>query len=371
MPARPLLLTLHKYLGLSAGVVFALICLSGAALVFEDRLERTFFPHRYDAAPGPALPLQAALDTVRPALAGQPVFNLGLAREADAPLTLYAGTPEHFERVYVHPASGRILERRFAVQDPLGVLHQFHTHLLAGETGHLVIGGIGLAALPLLVSGLLLWWPGRGRLAESLRVRRRPALRFWREIHKLVGVLALPLLALQIVTGAGLIFYPTTVALVTTLTQSEGPFKAPPTPVPAGATPLPLDTLLATARTALPGATATWMHLPAKPDQAWAVRFKQAAEPHPNGRSFVYLDRYTGAVVGRVDALAVSPATATLNALFPLHTGDFGGLPLRWGNLLAGLGGFFLIVSGLQFWRQRRALQRARAAVPPASVSTP
>lgn len=366
MRPRQLLLALHKSLGLSAGVLFALICLSGAVLVFEDRLERAFFPHRFVTPQGSALPLQTTLDTVRPQLAGQAVFNLGLVREPDAPLTFYAGTPGHFERLYVNPATGQILERRFDRQDPLGFLHQFHTHLLAGETGHLVIGGIGLAVLPLLVSGVLIWWPGRRQLARGFSVSRRPALRFWRELHKLMGVLAMPLLTLQILTGAGLIFFPTTVALITTLTQSEGPFKAPATPVPDNARPLPLDTLLATARAALPNGTPTWMHLPTKPDQAWAVRFKQPQEYHPNGRSFVYLNRYTGEIVGRVDALSVSPATATLNALFPLHTGDFGGLLQRWANLLAGLGGFLLFISGVVFWRKRQASLRARQAPSPA-----
>lgn len=361
MRSRQLLLALHKYLGLSAGVLFALICLSGAVLVFEDRLERVFFPHRFISAQGSALPLQAVLQTIEPQLAGQPVFNLGLARLPDAPLTFFAGTPDHFERLYVNPATGQILERRFDLQDPVGFLHQFHTHLLAGETGHLVIGGIGLAVLPLLVSGLLLWWPGPRQLAKGFTVSRRPALRFWREIHKLVGVLAAPLLTLQILTGAGLIFYPTAVALLTTLTHSEGPFKPPATPASKNAMPLPLDTLLATARTAMPGATPTWMHLPTKPNQAWAVRFKQPQETHPTGRSFVYLNRYTGEIVGRVDALAVSPATATLNALFPLHTGSFGGLAHRWASLLAGISSFFLLVSGTAFWWMRRMASSSTA----------
>jgi uncharacterized iron-regulated membrane protein len=362
MSAKRLFVTLHKYLGLSAGLLFALTALSGAVMVFEDRLERAFFPHRFELGQGPALPLQQVLDGLPPALAEQQIANIELPRQADQPLVLYFGDPDNWDRLYIDPASGRILDQRRDSSDPLGFIYVFHTTLLTGEPGHLFLGGVALAVLPLLVTGVIVWWPGRRRLSEGFKVRRRPPLRFWRELHKLAGILALPFLMLQVITGASLIFYPVTVSIVSAVTQSPGPQPGPTvTPAP-GLSPLPLDTLLQAARRALPEATATWLHLPAQPTQPLLVRTKLPEETHRNGRSFVYLDPYRGDVLATLPASAASPTVRALNALYPLHTGDFGGLPLRWAALLAGLTGLLLGASGVWFWWLKRRLRAQKRA---------
>jgi uncharacterized iron-regulated membrane protein len=361
MSTKRLFVALHKYLGLSAGIIFAFTALSGAILVFEETLERQLFPHRYALTEGPALSLQQLIDDLSPRLAGQRIANIELPRQSDDPLVIYAGQSDDWDRLYLDPATGRILDQRRDSSDPLGFVYAFHTHLLAGETGHLFLGGIALAVLPLLITGVIVWWPGR-RLTEGFKVRRKPPLRFWRELHKLIGILALPLLMLQIVTGASLIFYPVAAAIVSTVTQSPGPQTPPEVSPPAGAAPLPLDVLLATARGVVPEATATWLHLPAQPTQPLAVRTKLPAETHRNGRTFVYLDPYSGAVLRQTHAFQTSTTVRALNALYPLHTGDFGGLTQRWLTLSAGLSTFVLLLSGLFFWWGKRAQRHRKEA---------
>lgn len=71
--------------------------------------------------------------------------------------------------------------------------------------GSLVLGVMGLVLLFLAVSGLWLWWPWPSRFTASLTVRRGKG-RFARDtdLHKVIGMVALPLLLLWGLTGGGL-----------------------------------------------------------------------------------------------------------------------------------------------------------------------
>ena len=44
--------TIHLYLSLAAGIVIAIICLTGALLVFEKEMQQTIYPERYKVTPG-------------------------------------------------------------------------------------------------------------------------------------------------------------------------------------------------------------------------------------------------------------------------------------------------------------------------------
>src|SRR5688500_217770 len=49
---------IHLYLSLAAGIVIAIVCFTGAALVFEKEMLQTLYPDRYRvAASGPRLSL--------------------------------------------------------------------------------------------------------------------------------------------------------------------------------------------------------------------------------------------------------------------------------------------------------------------------
>jgi uncharacterized iron-regulated membrane protein len=63
-----------------------------------------------------------------------------------------------------------------------------HKHFLMGETGVMINGLAGLGAILVLMTGLILWWPGIGQWQSAIRVRWRGAwrTRFW-ELHRAMG----------------------------------------------------------------------------------------------------------------------------------------------------------------------------------------
>ena len=179
---------LHLWLGLSVGLAFGLIALSGSVLALQEPLLRLAHPALTGHAPPSSA--QRAQVLARIALEWTP---RGL-RAADLPNTTLPVWQLYFDdgtRRYLDPATGELLLTRDASRDILLILRNWHTHLLAGRTGENLLGVLGWIALGLLVSGLVLWWPARGRLRAHLRPYAQPPVRRWLTWHRSLGALTI------------------------------------------------------------------------------------------------------------------------------------------------------------------------------------
>jgi len=348
---------IHRYAGLAIGVLLAIICVSGSLLVYRASLERALHPERYAVQPTDEhLSAQAWLNVAQRLNDSELPAHLELPRDQNDPLVVYtdADGPHRFERLFVDPYHGSLLARAGPLDDALGWLYQLHVAMLSGEAGHRLVGVLGLSMLVFAATGLWLWWPGIRRVPASLSIPRRPPPRFWSRSHSSPAVVGAPLLVLIALTGSAMVFHDQAAWLLNRATLS-----APSPMVPAASTALPgswqpLDRLLGTARKAIPDARATWIHLPSGLGRPLTVRLKLPAESHRNGRSFVHLDPATGDILATRPNDEAEAGTRAYNALFPYHTGDAGGHPLR--AIYAGIGlvPAWLALSGLWVWWRRR-----------------
>jgi uncharacterized iron-regulated membrane protein len=347
---RQWLQRLHLWLGLSVGVAYALIALSGSALAWQKPWLRAAYPQ----LAGHALPDAAQRAAVLARLTAQwPAQGL---RSADLPL---AGLPVwqlYFAdgtRRYLDPASGELLLTRPPRGDLLGVIYDWHLHLLAGETGEEVLGVLGWLALFLLVSGPLLWWPGRRNLGTSLRPHAQPPTRRWLSWHRSTGVLAWPLLVLVSLTGT-LMVYGTGTGRVLRLVFADPP--PPPRPAAIAWRDAPIDwgAVLDAAQRALPGAALHRVALPQARDGQVSIRAQAPGEWHQVGRSTVWLDPWTATVLGHYDATKDGLGTRINQAVYPVHSGGVGGRTWRIAVTAAGVLPAFFLVTGFLFWRARK-----------------
>lgn len=362
MTLRRLLFLVHLYAGLGVGLVLAVAGLSGSVLVFGDELDRTLHPELRRVVPtGERVPVSQVLAAVVESQGGRMPRHLRFLEREDAPVEAWMdshGGP----RVYVDPYSGAVLGVRAAEQGLVGKLRSLHVSLFAGKAGESVVGACGFALILLCLSGLFLWWPGRRKLREGLTLRR--PLRWRRanfDLHKLGGLLSLLPLLLVGVTGAALVF-PQVFEQALRLVTGASPRSAAPVSASATGEPLPLDTLLAEAERALPGGRITRIDLPQSPEAPLRVRKRLPEEPHPNGMSFVYMDRHQGTVLRADNALAASGAAWWMALRYPLHIGVWGGMVTRLIAVLTGLFPAALFLTGFFHWRARL---RARQGVAP------
>lgn len=348
---RAVLAWLHLWVGLTVGLVFAVVGLSGSALVFHEELLHWQHPQ---LAAGRALADPAVLAKVIER-GGADLRSLQLPSES---MPTWVGFTADGRRVHYATDDGRVLLERDTGNDPLLWLHDLHTHLLAGETGEQVNGVLGFVCVALVLIGLYLWWPARGRVLAQLRVFNGPPVRRWLTWHRTSGVVLLPLLLLSLLTGVGMVYHEAARSLLTTLL---GGAEAPKPPESAAA-PVQWALVLPAARDAAAPARLTRVSVPRPDSGTVAFRARHPDEWHPNGRSTVAIDAGGGSVLQVYSAPAQPLGSRAAEAIYPLHIGVAGGLPLRLLTFVAGLLPAFLLVTGFLFWRRRTAAKRSRPA---------
>lgn len=159
---RRFLSWLHRYVGLVAAAALVISGITGALITFGGEIDRGIHPELRRVEPAAA---GASVDTLaagaRRAWSRDPVRMIVFPEAPrDAVEIWYRGSGM---RAYLDPRDGHVLGVRDTRDTLMGTLVDLHTNLLSGETGRAVIGWFGLAAILLIVAGIWLWWPKRGR----------------------------------------------------------------------------------------------------------------------------------------------------------------------------------------------------------------
>lgn len=357
---RHFVMRLHLWLGLGLGALFVLAGLTGSVLVWYVEIDHWLHPEQVSAGVADAASFDAASVTVRKVYPDkQGPWRIEVTGRAGAIPMRYYHPPETAARahapmlVWLSADGKHALRRDFWGDGAMTWIYDLHYQLLLGKSGGMVMGYAGLALLVVLISGLWSLWP-RGSWRKALRLKRGAArTRRLRDLHKLAGLGGLPLLALLAATGAMLALPDETRAVFTPLLGDPVAMPAPRSKAFAGSQIAP-SAALAAAKAAMPGATPAWIEIPGPGVGAYRLRLQQPADPSRRfPHSVVWVDQYSGAVIGRRDA-AKFPALSTLEAwLHPLHDGSAGGIALRSAVMLAGLLPLALFITGLLRWRAR------------------
>ncbi|WP_293906794.1 PepSY-associated TM helix domain-containing protein [Phenylobacterium sp.] len=219
---RRVWLDVHLWIG--AGLLVALMPLSvtGAILVWHDRIDHALYAVRY-ATSGPtasqpvevyaeaaqaAFGTRARLTQIRlPQTPGDPVVAVGRLDGPPGP----GGRPRTLN-AWIDPPTARVLDTAEVARQATMVIHRLHGSLLIPDLGRKVVGWLGWAMFVSCATGLWLWWPRHGRFLVGLRWRRGASSLF--NLHHMIGFwVCLPLAALSL-TGVYIAFPQTSHALV-------------------------------------------------------------------------------------------------------------------------------------------------------------
>jgi uncharacterized iron-regulated membrane protein len=339
---------LHLWLGLSLGTVFALVALTGSVLALQGPLLRASHPElAAHTLPTPAQEA-AVLEHIAREWSSQGLRSADLP---DAELPVWQLYFNGGVRRYLDPASGELLLTRTTGNDALLALRDWHTHLLAGRAGETWLGVVGWFSLFLLISGVVLWWPGRGRFLAHLKPHAQPPVRRWLSWHRSFGALSLPVVLLVTLTGTLMCYHGDTRSALQTMFR-DTPEPPQPAPIALRHDPIDWSAVLAAARQALPGATLGRLSFPGARDGRVTVRAHVPGEWNPTGRSTIWIDPWQARVLGVSDATRADTGVRVNNAIYPLHAGTTGPI---WRTLVivSGLLPPFFLVTGFLFWRAR------------------
>jgi uncharacterized iron-regulated membrane protein len=202
LPPRRWLARIHTWFALVLGLYIVMLSVTGSAIVFRREANQWLVP-RSVAVVGEKLSGDALRSAIVVTYPGYTVLEVREPQRVDRPV--FVGLERGGERDdhYFDPYAATDLGSTYP--DVLRVLEwlvDLHDNLLVGPDGR-VINGIGGAFVTvLIVSGLIIWWPGFRRLWRSLAVSRLEAsARFAREVHNALGVYSCALLLVWALTA--------------------------------------------------------------------------------------------------------------------------------------------------------------------------
>lgn len=353
-------LVLHRWLALIASVFIVAIALSGALLTLEGPVARARAPHV--TATGPPLSIETVVARARAASGGGPAAFVGMSDARDVAwsvVLLPVGKGGRPIEVTIDQYSGTIVHTPAEPDSAVAFLrevHLLHTRLLGGAIGAIVVVSFTMAALVLVITGLVIWWRDkiwRVRLTASWK-------RINFDLHHTVGVFSAVIALLITATGTW-VHFDGIDNVMRRLNRPASP-SAPPKQQPAapGTPVLSLDSIALVARGAVPGAAIMNIQLPPSPASPAMVQLKYPEDHTPAGRSRVWIDKYRGNVL-----LAMSTRTAPLGQHLidikrSLHTGDIFGLPTQILWALASVMLAMQAVTGVLMWVNAWPARRAR-----------
>jgi uncharacterized iron-regulated membrane protein len=361
MTFRGLVLQVHLWLSLVFAVVILIASVTGAALVYRHDIDRALHPALYHATPGD--------------VGWDAAWNAARTRYPHLDATLIRGPVDRRvyqvelgdgllpRAVHVDPGSGRILGEHDPPKTLAGWLFILHFNLFAGDAGHVIIGIAGVALVVITLTGIWLWWPTFKRFASGFRIRwRRPAFVLNYDLHRVVGIISLPLVFLVALTGTFLVFYGVGSRVVhglflTTPEAAAALQAVPSTTATRGlALPLSLDDAATVAAALLPGSRASSMYISGPGGTNVKVWLRARGDIRPNvGSWHAWIDRSSGRVTAAMLPQNTPPAAhADETWIIALHYGTYGGEAVRLVYFMGGLVPVMLLVTGVTHWWLRR-----------------
>ncbi|HET7061130.1 MAG TPA: PepSY-associated TM helix domain-containing protein [Nitrosospira sp.] len=370
MKIRRIVFNFHLYAGLAAGLLLVLSGLTGSMVVFREEIEELMYPELLETVVrDEQVPIQAVLSAAREAYPRDKLLSIRMPRAPQQTYLLKMNGP-HDLFVYADPYTGAMLGSHRQEDTFMGWIALVHTELLIGERGKNILGLSALLLVCMIVTGFFLWWPPggkerNGRARKILRGFKIDLSGPWKKMlfdtHRAIGIYTSIFLLIVAFTGVSLVFNKAVAELANLLTASP-PRPAPPVSiaVATGRETPSLDELLPKADRVLPGAV-TWINFPQTPQAPLVVRKKLPEELHPNGRSFVYFDQYSGEVLFVEKASASPIGSRIYNTFYPIHTGVIGGAYTRILQVIVGFSPLVLLVTGYVMWRNRKKAKAYKA----------
>jgi uncharacterized iron-regulated membrane protein len=387
----------HRWGSFALGLLLLVVVISGVVLVLDPEIDQVTHPSLYDTAPGPArLAPGQALAVVHKELpefdtAGTAIYDNRGAWEVHSPAT--------GEVARVDDTDGKLLgtiDREHGVMAFIANLHECgltcegmsgYVPFLAkpaqiwgldltlgneGTWGGFILAVSGILLLVLVVTGLVIWWPRRGQFKRGLKVRRgKGSYKLNYDLHKVVGFVALPALAIWAITGINFELPKQTEGAYYALTPgSAAPdslyeFESKPGSGPG----VTMNEAIDDARGAAPsGSRLASVSVPEKSEKGsyYEVWFAHGVDTYAYGNYpgnyGVFVDRYSG----KAHLYFPNPGNDTVTNNFmqnwasAIHMGTLVGWLPRLGWIAFGLTPLLLAVTGTVTWLMRRRMGRRK-----------
>ncbi|KPW65422.1 sulfite reductase (NADPH) flavoprotein alpha-component [Pseudomonas cannabina] len=372
---KKVLFQLHWFFGITAGLVLALMGITGALYSFEDEILDALNPDTLlveeRAAALPPLELVHKLE----AATGLTVAILRVETLGNRAAQVYF-TPEPGERRgpkrNFDPYTGE-LKGDAVGEGVFDFILQLHRYLAAGEVGKQVTAACTLILLFFCLSGLYLRWPRKAlnwRVWLTLDWAKKGRSFNW-DLHSVFGTWCLVFYLLFALTGLNWSYDWVSNGLNKLLGDSPLEQRKVTVAIAGNKAPLVVDYAAiwdSIQKTAGPGLRSYNLRLPAAGDQPATVFYLLKDSPHSRALNSITLDPASGQVSSVSRYAERSFGAQLLASNYALHVGSYFGIVGRIVMTVASLMMPLFFITGWLLYLDRRRKQReiksARFAVP-------
>ena len=363
---RTIWLVFHRWVGVAAGIVIAVLGITGSLLVFESEIDEVLNPALLRVTPSDSI--KSFDDIVKAAIDAYPGTAAAyFERQSDRPhegfRVVVRDSARTETQVFVDPYTLKVLGERSGL-DGLALVRRIHADLLLGPVGENLVGVLSIGCVVFFIGGVVLWWPVAGGFRRALAVTWGAATpRLLRELHNVVGA---PLAIFMVVASL------TVPPIVWKFTSPAGgpPAGAGPAKDLSGAgsaqdssgagsapkRPISWQRAAEIAAEQVPGQYVGFALLSLGPRPIYMVRlWAQGHAATVTDMTVVFIEPFSGRFLQKQ-----SPATVTMQSVLQadfaanIHSGAVAGMAGRIVMFIAGLAFPVLFVTGLWMWWLKR-----------------
>ena len=366
MTMRKIVLTIHLYLGLAAGIFLMILGLTGSVMAFESDIDHWLHRDLWYVTPGRKLLPENEMISAAQHQFNSRVLAVQFSRAPNLAqlLQMADGTG-----VYMNPYDGTVLGTKVGQNNSdraIAYIHQIHLRLVPdpkdapqlAQTGKLVVSWVGVIVLLMVPTGVILWW--RGKLltvkfkATNFKI---PWHRVFHDSHQAIGIYAALFLMIASFTGI-LIGFSFGEKFFYAITRSSPPVRPQPlqSTFVKGALPIMADEVLDIARKTLPRAAPSILVRPLRSSGAYTVLMRVPEETSEAVHSSVAVDQFSGKVLAVHNFETESAGYRWIRFNRLIHTGDIFGMASHIVVSLSSLALAAMVVTGFVIWWKKLAV---------------
>lgn len=382
---------IHLYLSLAAGLVILTACATGAILVFEKELQVAFNKERYYVASQESrLPLAQLQEVVKKQFPANTITGIKFYNDPERSAEINISAPQKKDAqpkptapgknrpggrqpgftIFMNPYTGAILEKYSYQETFFYQVFALHRWLLGrpDSVGKYIVGTATAIFLFIIITGLVLWWPRTARILRNrLRIKTDAGWkRLNHDLHLVLGFYSCIFLFIFAFTGLAWSFEWFNNGIYAVTNSPLQPPAPPKSVMMDGGKRISSDAALNVVTSMYASALFYNVQLPKDPADVVTVSVLPQKAAHENATDAVYLDQYSGAVVGTLPYNARSLGARVRSTFKPVHTGSIWGMPSKIVAFVVCLFGVSFPVTGTIIWLNRTRKKKkapARAMV--------
>ena len=362
------LFQLHWFFGITAGLILALMGITGATVSFQDELLNLLNPSVLKVEKLDSGTLAPA-ELVRrvEATEGKQVSMLWVGVDSDSAARIFFTPPPGERRGqlrYVDPYTGTY-QGDASGQGFFDLMLQLHRFLAMGQTGRQITGACTLMLIFFCLSGLYLRWPRQAlnwRAWLTLDWAKKGRSFNW-DLHSVAGTWCMIFYLLAALTGLSWSYEWYNKGLQKLFSDSPNSQQRKGgrgQPGPAGSAPVAdYDAIWATIQQAAgPQLSLYNVRMPPVAGQPATVFYLRSDSPHERAFNQIVLDPVTGVIKQHQRYADKSYKAQLLTSIYALHVGSYWGLPGRILVTIASLSMPLFFITGWLLYLDRRRKKR-------------